>query len=42
MSRQTRLNWLIDAAVFISGMVAALSGLYFLFVPSGGYQGFQG
>jgi hypothetical protein len=39
MSRQTRLNWLIDAAVFVSAVVAALSGLYFLFVRSGGYQG---
>jgi hypothetical protein len=34
MSRQTRLNWLIEAAVFVSAMVAALSGLCFLYVPS--------
>jgi len=39
MSMQTRKNWLIDAAVFISGVVAALSGIYFLYLPSGGYQG---
>jgi cytochrome b subunit of formate dehydrogenase len=39
MSMQTRKNWLIDAAVFTSGIVAALSGIYFLFLPSGGYQG---
>jgi hypothetical protein len=39
MSMQTRANWLIDAAVFLGGIVAALSGVYFLFAPSGGYQG---
>jgi preprotein translocase subunit SecY len=39
MSMQTRANWLIDAAVFFGGIVAALSGVYFLFLPSGGYQG---
>jgi preprotein translocase subunit SecY len=36
---QLRKKWLLDAAVFLSGLVAALSGIYFLFVPSGGYQG---
>jgi len=39
VSKQTRNNWLIDAAVFIGGLVAAISGIYFLFLPSGGYQG---
>jgi len=39
MSMQTRKNWLIDAAVFLGGIVAALSGIYFLYLPSGGYQG---
>jgi hypothetical protein len=39
MSTQTRKNWLIDAAVFVGAVPAALSGIYFLFVPSGGYQG---
>jgi len=39
MSAQTRKNWLIDAAVFLGGIVAGLTGIYFLFVPSGGYQG---
>ncbi len=38
MARQTRVNWLIDAAVFLCAVVAALSGVYFLFWPSG-YQG---
>ena len=39
MSKQTRANWLIDAAVFLGGLLAALSGIYFLYLPSGGYQG---
>jgi uncharacterized membrane protein (UPF0182 family) len=39
LSKQTRRNWLIDAAVFLGGLIAALSGVYFLFLPSGGYQG---
>jgi cytochrome b subunit of formate dehydrogenase len=39
ISAQTRKNWLIDAAVFFGGIVAALTGIYFLFLPSGGYQG---
>jgi Domain of unknown function (DUF4405) len=38
-SIQTRRNWLIDAAVFFGGVLATLSGVYFLFLPSGGYQG---
>lgn len=39
MSKQTRMNWLIDAAVVIGGILGGLSGIYFLFLPSGGYQG---
>ncbi len=39
VSKQTRSNWFIDAAVFGSALIAALSGIYFLFLPSGGYQG---
>jgi hypothetical protein len=39
MSTQTRMNWLIDTAVFLGGVLAGLSGVYFLFLPSGGYQG---
>lgn len=39
MSTQTRMNWLIDVAVFLGGVVAGLSGIYFLFLPSGGYRG---
>jgi protein-S-isoprenylcysteine O-methyltransferase Ste14 len=36
---RARKKWLLDATLFLSGLVAALSGIYFLFVPSGGYQG---
>jgi len=39
LSPKTRLNWLIDAAVFLGGMLASISGIYFLFFPSGGYRG---
>lgn len=39
LSLQTRMNWLVDAGLFISGLVATLTGIYFLFLPSGGYQG---
>jgi hypothetical protein len=35
MSARTRLNWLIDAAVFVGAGFAALSGIYFLFAPIG-------
>jgi hypothetical protein len=39
LSTKNRTNWLLDASVFLGGILAALSGIYFLFVPSGGYQG---
>ncbi|MGD9100033.1 MAG: DUF4405 domain-containing protein [Anaerolineae bacterium] len=39
ISTQMRTNWLIDAAVFLGALLASLSGIYFLFLPSGGYQG---
>jgi len=39
LSRQTQKNWWIDASLFSSAVIAALSGIYFLFVPSGGFQG---
>jgi hypothetical protein len=39
LSMQTRTNWLIDAGVFFGALLASLSGIYFLFVPSGGFQG---
>jgi hypothetical protein len=39
VSKQTCNNWLIDAAVLIGAVIAAITGVYFLFLPSGGYQG---
>jgi hypothetical protein len=39
LSTQNMNNWLIDAALFLAAIVAVLSGVYFLFLPSGGYQG---
>jgi hypothetical protein len=39
VSKQTQKNWGIDAALFSSAVIASLSGIYFLFLPSGGYQG---
>lgn len=36
---QTRNNWLIDLALFIGALIASLTGIYFLFLPVGGYQG---
>jgi hypothetical protein len=39
VSKQTQKNWWIDAMLFISAILAALSGIYFLFLPSGGFQG---
>jgi hypothetical protein len=38
ISRQTQTNWLIDAGLFLGAIVASLSGIYFLFFTSGGYQ----
>jgi hypothetical protein len=39
LSPQTRNNWLVDAGLFIVGITVALSSLYFLFLPTGGYRG---
>jgi hypothetical protein len=39
ISKPTQRNWWINAALFSSAIVAMLSGIYFLFLPSGGYQG---
>ncbi len=38
LSQQTRLNWLLDATVFLGAVLAMLTGIYFLFFVSGGYQ----
>ncbi len=38
LSRKTRLNWLIDAGLFLAALAAVVSGIYFLYFPDG-YQG---
>ena len=39
VSNQTKKNWWIDAGLFLSATAASLSGIYFLYLPTGGYQG---
>ena len=39
ISKQTQRNWWINASLLGSAIVAALSGIYFLFLPVGGFQG---
>ena len=39
LSAKTKKNWAIDAVLALGGLLAALSGIYFLFLTSGGYQG---
>jgi len=39
VSSQTSRNWLVDTILFSSALLASLSGIYFLFLPVGGYQG---
>lgn len=39
LSKQTRNNWLIDFALFSGAVVSAITGIYFLFLPVGGFQG---
>lgn len=38
LSPQTRKNWQINAILFASALLAALSGVYFLYLPAG-FQG---
>jgi hypothetical protein len=39
LSKQTQKNWWINAALFTSALIAAISGIYFLYLPVGGFQG---
>lgn len=39
VSSLTRKNWILDTGLFITALVASLSGIYFLFFPDGGYKG---
>lgn len=39
VSAITRNNWILDAGLFLTALVAILSGIYFLIFPDGGYKG---
>jgi hypothetical protein len=39
VSKQTKKNWWVDLTLSGSALMAAFSGVYFLFLPSGGYRG---
>ncbi len=39
VSTKTRNNWILDAGLFLTALVAILSGVYFLIFPDGGYKG---
>jgi hypothetical protein len=39
LSTRTKMNWLLDAKVFLAAFVASITGVYFLYLPMGGYQG---
>ncbi|MFO7943278.1 MAG: DUF4405 domain-containing protein [Anaerolineales bacterium] len=39
VSKRTRNNLILDSLLALGGILSALSGIYFLFFPVGGYQG---
>ncbi len=39
VSSLTRNNWIMDAGLFLTALVTVLSGIYFLFLPDGGFMG---
>jgi hypothetical protein len=39
VSTHTRNNWLVDAGLLTAGVTIALSSIYFLFLPTGGFRG---
>jgi hypothetical protein len=39
LSTRTKMNWLLDANIFLTALIASLTGIYFLYLPIGGYQG---
>lgn len=39
ISSVTRRNWILDAVLFTTALVASVSGIYFLVFPDGGYKG---
>jgi len=39
VSNRTLSNWIMDAGLFLTALIAILSGIYFLIFPDGGYKG---
>ena len=39
VSKRTKNNWFMDFSLFLTALVTVSSGIYFLFIPSGGFQG---
>jgi hypothetical protein len=39
VSEQTQKHWWVNSALFTSAVLAALSGVYFLYLPTGGFHG---
>ena len=39
VSKETQKHWWINAVLLTSAVLAALSGIYFLYLPTGGFQG---
>lgn len=39
LSKRTQNNWWINFVLFSSALIAAISGIYFLYLPVNGYQG---
>ena len=39
LSKVTKTNWWLDATVFLFALLSVISGAYFLFLPTAGYQG---
>lgn len=39
LSKQTIDNWLVDSFLIVNALLASITGIYFLFLPVGGYQG---
>jgi hypothetical protein len=39
VKKQVRRNWQVDLGLFLAALGASLTGIYFLILPVGGYQG---
>jgi len=39
VSKGSKTNLIVDGVVFVSGVLTAASGIYFLYAPTGGYDG---